>query len=41
MAIDPFQKKFVINMQLRQRFSRARLFWFPKKAKGVKKSQNL
>jgi len=51
MVIDTRQKRFVMNMQLRQCFSRAKsfqlkksqilyVFIFPKKAKGVEKSQN-
>jgi len=37
MVIDSFQKRFLMNMQLRQCFSRAKLF----QLKKVKKSQVL
>jgi len=49
MVIDTFQKRFVMNMQLKQCFSRTKPFrlekrqilssfsWFPKKTKGVQK----
>jgi len=52
MVIDPRRKRFVMNMQLRQCFARAKpirlkisqiflTFLFPKKPEVFKKSQNL
>jgi len=44
MVTDPRRKRFVMNMQHRQRFARAKpyflAFFICKKAKGVPKSQN-